>query len=57
LVDTVERSSALGSPAYVRCPNILLKPTAKPGERVRFGLEPGHLHLFDAETERALAVV
>jgi hypothetical protein len=57
LVDTVERSSALGSPAYVRCPNILLKPTAKPGERVRFGLEPGHLDLFDAETERALAVV
>jgi len=28
--------------------------TTKPGERVRFGLEPGHLHLFDAETERAL---
>jgi ABC-type sugar transport system ATPase subunit len=31
--------------------------TTKPGERVRFGLEPGHLHLFDAETERALDLV
>jgi ABC-type sugar transport system ATPase subunit len=26
----------------------------RPGETVRFGLEPGSLYLFDAETERAL---
>jgi len=31
--------------------------TAKPGEQVRFGLEPGRLHLFDRETERALSAV
>jgi hypothetical protein len=29
----------------------------KPGDPVRFGLERGHLHLFDAETEGALGVV
>jgi ABC-type sugar transport system ATPase subunit len=29
---------------------------AKVGEQIRFGLEPGHLHLFDAETERALGI-
>jgi len=31
--------------------------TAKPGEQVRFGLEPGRLHLFDRETKRALSTV
>jgi ABC-type sugar transport system ATPase subunit len=31
--------------------------TAKPGEQIRFGVEPGHLHLFDTETEQALAIV
>jgi ABC-type sugar transport system ATPase subunit len=29
----------------------------RPGETVRFGLEPGRLYLFDAATEQALAVV
>jgi ABC-type sugar transport system ATPase subunit len=29
----------------------------KPGEPVRFGMEPGRLYLFDAATRRALAVV
>lgn len=38
---------------------VLAEPdaTTKPGEQVRFGLEPGHLHLFDSKTERALATV
>jgi ABC-type sugar transport system ATPase subunit len=38
---------------------VLAEPdaTTKPGEQVRFGLEPGHLHLFDTATERALATV
>lgn len=31
--------------------------TAKPGEQIGFGLEPGRLHLFDTETERALSIV
>jgi ABC-type sugar transport system ATPase subunit len=31
--------------------------TVKPGDAVEFGLEPGRLHLFDVETERALAIV
>jgi ABC-type sugar transport system ATPase subunit len=31
--------------------------TMKPGDAVRFGLEPGRLHLFDVRTERALAIV
>jgi ABC-type sugar transport system ATPase subunit len=31
--------------------------TATPGEQVRFGLEPGRLHLFDTQTERTLARV
>jgi ABC-type sugar transport system ATPase subunit len=30
---------------------------AKPGDEIRFGVEPGRLHLFDAETERALSIV
>jgi ABC-type sugar transport system ATPase subunit len=29
----------------------------KPGAQVRFGLEPGRLHLFDASTEQALGIV
>jgi multiple sugar transport system ATP-binding protein len=28
----------------------------RPGDRVDFGLEPGRVHLFDPETERALSV-
>jgi ABC-type sugar transport system ATPase subunit len=31
--------------------------SVKPGEQIRFGLEPGRLHLFDVETESALAIV
>jgi ABC-type sugar transport system ATPase subunit len=30
---------------------------AKPGQQISFGLEPGRLHLFDPETERAIAIV
>jgi ABC-type sugar transport system ATPase subunit len=29
--------------------------TARPGERISFGIEPGRLHLFDAGTERTLS--
>jgi ABC-type sugar transport system ATPase subunit len=38
---------------------ILAEPDAatKPGDDVRFGVEPGRLHLFDTETERALSIV
>jgi multiple sugar transport system ATP-binding protein len=38
---------------------VLAEPdtTTKTGEQVRFGLEPGRLHLFDTATERALAAV
>jgi ABC-type sugar transport system ATPase subunit len=38
---------------------VLAEPDAraKPGERVRFGLEPGRLHLFDASTQQALGLV
>ena len=38
---------------------VLAGPDASviPGEQVRFGLEPGHLHLFDVETTKALSVV
>jgi ABC-type sugar transport system ATPase subunit len=31
--------------------------TTRPGDGVAFGLEPGRLHLFDTQTERALAIV
>jgi ABC-type sugar transport system ATPase subunit len=31
--------------------------TAKASEQVRFGLEPGNVHLFDPETEQALSTV
>ena len=31
--------------------------SVKPGEQVRFGLEPGHLYLFDVSSEQALGVV
>jgi ABC-type sugar transport system ATPase subunit len=31
--------------------------TVKPGTAVRFGLEPGRLHLFDASTSQALGIV
>jgi len=30
---------------------------AKPGENVRFGVEPGRLHVFDVTTEQALGIV
>jgi hypothetical protein len=38
---------------------VLAGPDAsvRPGEQVRFGLEPGHLHLFDVETTNALSIV
>jgi ABC-type sugar transport system ATPase subunit len=38
---------------------VLAEPDAatKPGDPVRFGVEPGRLHLFDTETERALSIV
>jgi ABC-type sugar transport system ATPase subunit len=38
---------------------ILADPDAavKPGQQIRFGLEPGRLHLFDLETERAISIV
>jgi ABC-type sugar transport system ATPase subunit len=38
---------------------VLAEPDAatKPGDEVRFGVEPGRLHLFDTETERALSIV
>jgi ABC-type sugar transport system ATPase subunit len=38
---------------------VLAGPDASvsPGEQVRFGLEPGHLHLFDVETTKALSIV
>jgi multiple sugar transport system ATP-binding protein len=38
---------------------VLAEPdaAAKPGDPVRFGVEPGRLHLFDTETERALSIV
>jgi ABC-type sugar transport system ATPase subunit len=29
----------------------------KPGDRVRVGMEPGHMYLFDAKTELALAII
>ena len=31
--------------------------TVKPGEQVRFGLEPGKLYLFDVESQKALGTV
>jgi ABC-type sugar transport system ATPase subunit len=31
--------------------------STKPGDQIRFGLEPGRLYLFDVATERALGVV
>ena len=36
---------------------VLAEPdaTSRPGDRIRFGLEPGRLHLFDSRTERALS--
>jgi ABC-type sugar transport system ATPase subunit len=38
---------------------VLAEPdaAAKPGEQVRFGLEPGRLHLFDVSTQRALGLL
>jgi ABC-type sugar transport system ATPase subunit len=38
---------------------VLAEPdaAAKPGDEVRFGVEPGRVHLFDTETERALSIV
>jgi multiple sugar transport system ATP-binding protein len=38
---------------------VLADPDAavKPGGQVRFGLEPGRLHLFDASTRQALGIV
>jgi ABC-type sugar transport system ATPase subunit len=30
---------------------------AKPGEGIRFGIEPGRLYLFDVSNERALGLV
>jgi hypothetical protein len=38
---------------------ILADPDAavKPGQQISFGLEPGRLHLFDTQTERALSIV
>jgi ABC-type sugar transport system ATPase subunit len=38
---------------------VLAEPdaAARPGEQIRFGLEPDRLHLFDTATERALTVV
>jgi hypothetical protein len=38
---------------------VLAEPdaAARPGDRIRFGLEPGRLHLFDPESERALSIV
>ena len=37
---------------------VLAEPDAatKPGDEVRFGVEPGRLHLFDTETELALSI-
>ena len=31
--------------------------TVRPGEQLRFGMEPRHLYLFDATTERAIGIV
>ena len=31
--------------------------SVRPSEQVRFGLEPGRLHLFDVTTQRALGIV
>ena len=38
---------------------VLADPDApvRPGTRVRFGLEPGRVHLFDASTQQALGIV
>jgi ABC-type sugar transport system ATPase subunit len=39
--------------------SVLAEPDAsvRPGDEVRFGVEPGRLHLFDTQTQRAIAVL